>query len=98
MSAARIKWGFTVVELLTVIIAVGAMLVLLLPKLAHSAAEARGATCKNKLRQVGLAALNYESAHRRFPLASMNLSPVAPRPEEARPANTTREHMAGYSW
>jgi type II secretory pathway pseudopilin PulG len=98
MSTSRIKRGFSVVELLTVIVVLGALIVLLLPTLASSAADARRVTCQNKLQQIGLGALNYESGKRRFPVVSFNLSAAAPSADRSRPASTNLGTTTGYSW
>ncbi len=63
----RAHSGFTLVELL-VVIAIIAMLVTLLLPAVHSAREAaRQTQCKNNLKQIGLACLNYESANDELP-------------------------------
>lgn len=59
--------GFTLVELLVVIAIIGILVALLLPAVQKAREAARRISCVNKIRQVGLAVVNYESALRRFP-------------------------------
>lgn len=62
--------GFTLVELLVVISIIGILLALLLPALASARSAARRTQCASKIRQVGLAILNYESQFQAFPPAA----------------------------
>jgi prepilin-type N-terminal cleavage/methylation domain-containing protein/prepilin-type processing-associated H-X9-DG protein len=61
------RLGFTLVELLVVIAIIGILVALLLPAVQAAREAARRNQCKNNLKQMALAGLNYESTHRTFP-------------------------------
>jgi prepilin-type N-terminal cleavage/methylation domain-containing protein len=63
----RSRVAFTLVELLVVIAIIGILVALLLPAIQAARESARRSTCINCIRQVGVAALNFESAQRRLP-------------------------------
>src|SRR5262245_23391415 len=59
--------GFTLVELLVVIAIIGILVALLLPAIQAAREAARRSDCINRLRQLVLAAHNYEAAQKRLP-------------------------------
>jgi prepilin-type N-terminal cleavage/methylation domain-containing protein len=60
--------GFTLVELLVVIAIIGILVALLLPAVQAARESARRSQCLNNLKQMGIAAQNYASAHKGLPM------------------------------
>jgi prepilin-type N-terminal cleavage/methylation domain-containing protein/prepilin-type processing-associated H-X9-DG protein len=66
-SMASRRRGFTLIELLVVIAIIAVLIALLLPAVQAAREAARRAQCVNNLKQLALAAANYESANGTFP-------------------------------
>jgi len=71
-SHGRRHSAFTLVELLVVIAIIGILIALLLPAIQSAREAARRSKCRNSIRQLGLAALNYETARKHYPSAIGN--------------------------
>jgi len=76
----QLKKGFTLIELLVVIAIIAVLVALLLPAVQQAREAARRSSCKNNLKQWGLALHNYHDTHRKFPMGAMGFDNSATNP------------------
>src|SRR5262245_48228314 len=72
--------GFSLVELLVVIGLVAILLAMLVPAVQKAREAANRMTCTGNLRQLGIAAHDYENDHRRLPPGYLGPIPNRPPP------------------
>ncbi|QDV48729.1 DUF1559 domain-containing protein [Gimesia fumaroli] len=70
LKLLRERRGFTLIELLVVIAIIAILIALLLPAVQQAREAARRSTCKNNMKQIGLALHNYHDTFRAFPIGS----------------------------
>jgi len=78
LNVFRPPRGFTLTELLVVIASIMLLLGMSFPAVQAAREASRRMVCQNNLRQVGLAAHHFESAHRTFPGPYFDAVPTSP--------------------
>ncbi len=68
------RQGFTLIELLVVIAIIAILIALLLPAVQQAREAARRSSCKNNMKQIGLALHNYHDAYSTFPIGARGLN------------------------
>ena len=69
--------GFTLIELLVVIAIIAILIALLLPAVQQAREAARRSSCKNNMKQFGLAMHNYHDVHNTFPPGYITKTPCS---------------------
>lgn len=88
--------GFTLIELLVVIAIIAILVALLLPAVQQAREAARRSSCKNNLKQLGLAMHNYHDVHRVFPAGWIGANPAGPHTGLGSPDLTGFNN--GFGW
>lgn len=83
--------GFTSVELLVVVAVLALLIGILIPTVQYTRESTRLRQCQNNLRQIGLAALAYESSQQQLPAGTLGYS-------NAVDWNDFRNQPAGTNW
>ena len=96
----RSRLGFTLVELLVVIAIIGILMGLLVPAVQAAREAARRAQCASQLKNLGLAAVEYETAKKKFPgyINYFGKFRSSSGSDPADPLNTPRDHDKIGSW
>lgn len=75
------RCGVTLIELLVAMSVIGVLVAVLLPAVQQARSSARRVECANKLRQLGVAFLNFETDHQHFPSGKTDIREIPKRGE-----------------
>ncbi len=72
MFSQHRRRGFTLIELLVVIAIIAILIALLLPAVQQAREAARRSSCRNNLKQIGIALHNYHDTYKMFPIGAQD--------------------------